>query len=195
MVRAAFLHLGKQVEFNGELPWKRCLKEVEYGNIDFALGVYFNEERAKIYDYSIHYTTLTPQIFYLSTKPIEIQKLSDLNHYLGCGIDGSSYAHYGLNSETIDLGNGYDSLFRKLLIHRCDYFVEELEAIYDNREGLKFLSNPLVKHGCARSKATLSPFSDSKEQPQFGNVRPNQCGTRIRHPIRSGRIDLEKSHG
>jgi len=146
IVRAAFAHMGQKVEFSGELPWNRCLREVELGTIDFALGVYFNEERAKIYDFSTHYSTLTPQLFYLSTKPVSITQSSDFKNYRGCGIYGSSYAHYDLSPDVLDLGMDYDSLYRKLLSKRCDYFVEEWEAVFDSSTGKGFLANPLVVH-------------------------------------------------
>lgn len=146
IVKAAFAHLGLQIEFSGDLPWNRCLKEVEQGSVDFALGVYFNEERAKIFDYSVHYTTLTPQVFYLTTKPVLATKVDALKKFRGCGIYGSSYAHYQLDAKDLDLGSDYDSLYRKLLANRCDYFVEELEAVVDSSTGKNFLSQPLVQH-------------------------------------------------
>jgi len=146
IVRAAFSHLGLQVEFNGDLPWNRCLKEVEQGSVDFALGVYFNEERRKIFDYSAHYNTLTPQVFYLSSKPVVVATVDELKKYRGCGIYGSSYAHYQLDAKDLDMGSDYDSLYRKLLAKRCDYFVEELEAVVDSSTGKNFLAQPLVQH-------------------------------------------------
>lgn len=146
IVRAVFAHMGQKVEFSGDLPWNRCLKEVEIGNVDFALGVYFNEERAKIFDFSSHYSTLTPQLFYLSSRPVDIHQPSDFKNYRGCGIYGSSYAHFELSPDGLDLGLDYDSLYRKLLSKRCDYFVEEWEAVFDSSTGKNFLTNPMVMH-------------------------------------------------
>jgi polar amino acid transport system substrate-binding protein len=146
IVRAAFVHLGLPVEFHGDLPWNRCLKEVEQGDVDFALGAYFNEERAKIFDYSTHYSTLTPQVFYLTSRPVVVSSVEELKKFRGCGIYGSSYAHYQLDAKDLDLGSDYDSLYRKLLAYRCDYFVEELEAVYDSSTGKHFLTQPLLRH-------------------------------------------------
>ena len=146
IVRAAFARMGKTIEFNVNLPWQRCLYEVENQHIDFALGAYYDSERAKIYNYSIHYNTLTPQIFFLATNHLVVTQLSDLKNYRGCGIYGSSYAHYELKNENLDQGSGYESLFRKILARRCDYFVEEYEAVAGFKKGQEFLDNPLVRH-------------------------------------------------
>ena len=44
--------------------------------------------------------------------------------------NGSSYAHYGLGAGELDQGaRNYQQLIEKLLLGRCDYFVEELEVI------------------------------------------------------------------
>lgn len=129
ITKSAFLQMGIEVRLIGNLPWKRCLNEVQNGNIDFAMGAYFNEERAKVFDYSVHYNTLTPQIFYLKSNPVNVSQPGDLKHYRGCGIYGSSYMHYGIKNDDLDLGAGYDSLIRKLHARRCDFFVEELEII------------------------------------------------------------------
>jgi len=146
IIRAVFAHMGQKVEFIGDLPWKRCLHEVEMGDIDFALGVYYNEERAKIYDYSTHYNTLTPQLFYLASKPLQVTESKDLSNYKGCGIYGSSYVHFKIKSEDLSMGSDYSSLYRKLLANRCDYFAEELESVYESNGGKEFLANPLIRH-------------------------------------------------
>lgn len=147
IVQAAFVHMNQPVQFIGDLPWKRCLSEVEMGRIDFALGVYFDSERSKIYDYSRSYSTLTPQLFYLASNPVNASRPDDLKKYRGCGIYGSSYDHYQIKSAELDLGIDYESLYRKLLAKRCDYFVEELEAVVDSQSGKAFLANPQVMHG------------------------------------------------
>lgn len=147
IVRAVFDRLGKEVKLTEDLTWKRCLHEVQNGTIDFAMGAYLTEEREKVFDYSIHYNTLTPQIFYLAARPIVVNQLGDLKKYRGCGLYGSSYDHYGLKSEELDLGAGYDSLVRKLHGGRCDYFVEELEIISNFKAvGQVFLKDAELEH-------------------------------------------------
>lgn len=127
---AVFKKLGREVRFIGDVPWSRCLKMVEAGDIDYAMDAYFNTERDKLFAFSRHYNTLTPQVFYRADSPVEVRSTADLQRYRGCGMLGASYAHYGLQSEQLDLGvNTYQGMITKLKAQRCDYFVEELEVI------------------------------------------------------------------
>lgn len=147
-VRAAFERIGQTVEFHGEYPWARCLLMVESGKVDFAMDAYFDVERAKRFAYSTHYNTLTPQVFYRAQHPVLIRDVSDLRKYRGCGMNGASYAHYGLLPADLDLGSGYDQMVNKLKAGRCDYFVEELEVISGYRiRGIDYLSDPDLRHG------------------------------------------------
>jgi len=196
IVKAAFAHMGQKVEFSGELPWNRCLKEVENGNVDFALGVYFNEERAKIFDFSTHYNTLTPQLFFLSSKPLNITQAGDLKKYHGCGIYGSSYEHYDLSPDDLDLGMDYDSLYRKLLYKRCDYFVEEWEAVFDSNTGKSFLANPLVSHVAVPwAKSPSRHLATAKNGPDSALL--SQINAALEYVIKSGQAELvwKKSMG
>jgi len=146
-LRAAFRKIGKTVEFNGDYPWARCVLMVEQGKIDFAMDGYFDDERAKRFSYSTHYSTLTPQVYFLARKPVAVNSLADLKRHKGCGLIGASYAHYGLASTELDLSTGYDSLFRKLKAGRCEYFVEELEVISGYRIiGIDYLGDPEIGH-------------------------------------------------
>lgn len=147
IVKATFKVMGRSGTFIGSLPWNRCLSEVENGNVEFAMGAYFNEARSEIFDYSVHYNTLTPQIFYLKSKPVIAADLSELRRYRGCGLIGSSYSHYGLKEDELDLASGYDSLLRRLRAGRCDYFLEELEVISNFKKiGKNILAEPDIDH-------------------------------------------------
>ncbi|TXH89312.1 MAG: amino acid ABC transporter substrate-binding protein [Rhodoferax sp.] len=127
---AVFRKLGREVRFIGDVPWSRCLKMVEAGEIDFAMDAYYSPERDKLFAFSRHYNTLTPQVFYRADSPVQVHNKADLQRYRGCGMLGASYAHYGLRSEQLDLGvNTYQGMIAKLKARRCDYFVEELEVI------------------------------------------------------------------
>ncbi len=147
-VRAAFERIGRKVEFNGEYPWIRCLAMVERGDMDFAMDAYFDTERAKRFAYSVHYNTLTPQIFFRTSNRIAITKLEDLKKHRGCGMLGASYAHYGLAPKDLDLGSSYEKMITKLKRSRCDYFVEELEVIAGYKMlGTDYLKDPEIQHG------------------------------------------------
>lgn len=133
-VQAAFQRAGLAVAFIGTLPWARCMKEVETGAVDFALGAYHDEDRARRFVYSRPYRTLTPSVFFRRSRPIVVNGTADLGRYQGCGMIGASYAHYDLRAVDLDLGvNTYAQLVQKLAAGRCDYFVEEFEVIDNHR--------------------------------------------------------------
>jgi polar amino acid transport system substrate-binding protein len=130
MYQGAFSQIGKPMKFIGQYPWSRCLKMVAAGEIDLAAGAYYDAERAKIYAFSKPYKVLTPQVFLLRSSPLQINSVHDLSRYRGCGMHGSSYAHYGLHEGELDQGSyTFESLIGKLKAGHCDYFVEELEVI------------------------------------------------------------------
>ena len=145
---AVFNKLGHEVRFIGDVPWARCLKMVENREVDFAMDAYFNPEREKVFAYSRHYNTLTPQVFFRAEAPLKVVAKADLQPYRGCGMLGASYAHYGLRSEQLDLGvNTYQGMINKLKANRCDYFVEELEVIAGYKKlGIDHLGDKALRH-------------------------------------------------
>lgn len=147
IVAESFAQIGVQVKYDLQHTFKACMDLVKNGQVDFLQGAYYDTERAKNFDYSDHYNTLTPQVFYRKDQPIKITQVSDLKRYKGCGIYGSTYAQYALSEKDLDLGPGYKSMFNKLLAKRCDYFVEELEVLYEmGAAGTEFLDNPMISH-------------------------------------------------
>jgi len=148
MLSAALKSMGRSVRFVA-LPWARCMKEVEAGHVDYALGAYYSEDRARRFSYSVPYSRGTPQVFYLRRKPVAIARKEDLHRFRGCGLAGGSYAHYGLAAQDLDLGvNTYERLVKKLKAGRCDYFVEELEVIAGYKHiGNDYLADPELAHG------------------------------------------------
>jgi len=125
-----FSKLGVELKLTGDLPFKRCLQAVQNGEIDFALAAYRDEVRARTLAFSAPYKTFTPQVFYRADKPLRVTGRDDLKRWRGCGKNGASYAHYGLSADNLDLGaRSYRQLIEKLMVGRCDYFVEELEII------------------------------------------------------------------
>lgn len=111
-------------------PWARCMRWAATGEVDFAVGGYQDEERAKTYAFSIAYRAMTPQIYSLRDTALRPQSLQDLKPLHGCGLTGASYAHYGLKAGSLDQGVGsYQRLIQKLTLKRCDYFPDELEMV------------------------------------------------------------------
>lgn len=163
-----FRRLNIEVKYVDDLPWARCLNSVAAGQVDFALGAYHDAERARKYTFSRHYLTLTPQVFYRAQNPIQVSTMADLRKYKGCGITGSSYAHYGLPTDALDLGvSGFDGLVIKLKAGRCDYFVEELEVIAGLRKtGRDYLDDPDLRHNnVADAKGPTKHLITAKDSP------------------------------
>lgn len=121
-----------------ELPWARCLRDVEAGRIDLAVDAYDDLTRRTKFAYSTAYYKLSPQVFYAperavkglpATNPKELQELK------GCGVYEYTYEHYGLSPQGMDLNaKTAKQMLRMLLAGRCDYAVEELEYIIGGRQ-------------------------------------------------------------
>jgi ABC-type amino acid transport substrate-binding protein len=143
-----FARLGVELRLIGDLPFKRCLRAVAAGEIDFALAAYYDDERSQTLAFSKPYKTFTPQVFFRATQPRKIDDRADLKRWRGCGKNGSSYAHYGLSAKDLDQGaRNYQQLIEKLLLGRCDYFVEELEVIEQWELGkVNHLATPGLAH-------------------------------------------------
>ncbi len=160
ILTAAFAKMNVSVKFIGNLPWARCLEMVKIKQVDFAMDGYFDSERAKVFDYSDHYNTLTPQVFFNAKAPIKIKGIADLKKHQGCGMIGASYAHYDLLPSDLDTGvNTYAALIEKLKYKRCEYFVEELEVI----TGYKYVGVDHLKGNSIKR----SPVPDAKAPSKY----------------------------
>jgi polar amino acid transport system substrate-binding protein len=176
IVRAAFTKLNVQVEFS-DYPWTRCVALVEAGKIDFAMDAYIDEERKKRLDFSAHYYLMTPQIYTRTADNLVIKHISELKALKGCGILGASYGYIDMKPEDLDLGIGYESLFRKLKAKRCDYFVEELEVMtaMKNSGDLPFEDKEITRSAAQGAKSpsrhlmTLKNSAAAKLLPQFNS--------------------------
>lgn len=148
MLTLAFARSGVQIRFRSDMPFIRCMEMVAARQIDFAVGPYYDPERAKRYAYSAPYKVLTPQIFFSARRPIQVRSVQDLARYRGCGMHGWSYSHYGLKEADLDMGaTSYGALLMKLKIGRCDYFPEELETLATHSPGKdNLLNDPELRH-------------------------------------------------
>lgn len=148
VVRKAFASFKVELRLRGDLPLIRCLAMVAAHEIDFAIGPYYDSERARVLAYSTPYRVLTPQIFYSARRPITVRSIDDLARYRGCGRHGWSYVHYGIKPGTLDTGTStYAALIQKLKAGRCDYFPEELEVLGTQVPGKNsYLNDPELLH-------------------------------------------------
>jgi ABC-type amino acid transport substrate-binding protein len=160
--RVLFARIGHLIEFR-DLPFSRCMQMVADGKIDFALGPYKDAERARIHSFSIPYRVMTPQVFQRTDSPLRISTIADLKLHLGCGMNGSSYAHYGLKPGDLDQGaTSYAGLILKLKAGRCDYFVEELQTILNTENGRYRNDRELRHHEVVGALAPGRHFATAK---------------------------------
>lgn len=122
IVQAAYENHGYKVKFKF-LPWKRCLKELKYGEHDAILNAYYEKNRTKTFLFSEPYLQ-TELVFFKrrGEAPNEWKTLEDLKPYIIGVISGSVYtpefdAAEFLNKEDVetDVQN-----LGKLLLRRID---------------------------------------------------------------------------
>jgi polar amino acid transport system substrate-binding protein len=116
-----------------KLPWLRCLKLAEVGEIDVVLNVPTAQIDPEPYRISqpyavVHSVYVTSRIN--SPHGLTIKTVEDLNHYHICGLLGTRYDSYGIDTAKVDVGsNSYLSLINKLIAGHCDLFLEKREII------------------------------------------------------------------
>lgn len=185
-VRAAFMEAGHEVRFVSNLPWARCIRAVERGEIDFAMEAYYNEARAQKFQFSVGYNSLTPQIFFRKDRPLQFSSAADLMRYKGCGLRGSSYAHYGLANADLVLVSDEPSMLYNLKAGICDYFPEELEELQSFKySGQDFMADPMLGHvGVPFATAPMSHLMMRKSADGEALLRP--INRAIERLIKSG---------
>lgn len=141
LFREVFKQIGRPVRFVTDLPWARCLRSAAEGKVDFAMDGYYSAERAQTFAFSRSYVSYTPSILSPAARPLRPTRLEDLKGLRGCGMNGASYEHYGLNAKALDTGvHSYAKLLEKLVRNRCDYVPEELEVVVGVKShGVDFL--------------------------------------------------------
>jgi polar amino acid transport system substrate-binding protein len=116
-----------------KLPWLRCLKLTEVGEVDVALNVPTAQIDPQPFRISqpyavVHSVYITSRIN--SPHGLKIRNVEDLNHYHICGLLGTRYDSYGIDTGKVDVGsNSYLSLINKLVAGHCDLFLEKREII------------------------------------------------------------------
>lgn len=174
------LSLALKIPMNIELyPIKRCMKYIEDGQFDIGMDFYLDPERAKKFDYSPPYYTLTAQ-YYFNKKShpqgLNIQAAADLKKYQGCGLSGYSYEHYGLKEDAkFEVGaRNHAIVLQKLMLGRCDYFVEEMEVIdgYALVGDDQLANNPDLGHASVPGvKAPSLYFIYSRKSPKISAIK------------------------
>lgn len=130
------------------LPWVRCLREVESGQMyQMALNASHSAERERQFLLSLPYYDTTHAYFYSRRRfpqGLSIRSPKDLAKHEVCGVHGYNYSAYGLRDEQVDRGAlNFSRVIAKLLADRCEVGVEKLEAVQAGRhDGQPLLANP-----------------------------------------------------
>ncbi len=153
--KEAFKRVGYDLEIKF-VPWKRALKEAEYGAVDGVLGAWYNEERAKSFEYTDYITKSRLVFLKRKNQQIKYDTLQDLKDYRIGVVRGYTYsdefdtATY-LKKETV---KNTELNLRKLIFNRIDLTpdIEEV-AFYiiksklpDHIGSIKSVGKPLKVH-------------------------------------------------
>lgn len=133
ILKYALKQHGRPPVHIARLPWPRCIKLVEIGDIDLIINVptaqidpgpfYISEPYAVVH--SVYYTSRQHW-----PNGLAIANVQDLRKYRVCGLIGNQFDGYGLRGQGVDTGaNSYLSMVNKLMAGHCDLFIEKMEVI------------------------------------------------------------------
>ncbi|MBV8503696.1 MAG: ABC transporter substrate-binding protein [Paucibacter sp.] len=132
-LQAVFHRLHLNPPLLRRLPWARCLQDVAQGNIDIAINVGTAQvDPAPYWISEIYIDVRSVYVFSKSFYPdgLKIKDLHELRKFRICGLLGSRYDAYGIDSDQIDIGpTDYFSLFRKINARRCEIAIENAAAL------------------------------------------------------------------
>jgi polar amino acid transport system substrate-binding protein len=143
---AAAILARHKLKFRVQLvPWKRCEEGVKVGMYAMALNGSLNAERAAaLYMVGPHAERRNYYFYSREHHPagLDIRDMADLRKYRVCGVYGYNYeAPYDLPVGFMDKGAlDYESLVTKVLVNRCDLFLEGLEIM----QGFKLVGRPFM---------------------------------------------------
>lgn len=116
------------------MPWKRALKEVEYGRFDMVLGAFDTQVRRKQFFYTEQIFSVDEYIIGLESKGINsFHSLKDLRDYTFGTTLGYSYSKEFVEAEYLARQPVSSDLLnlRKLFIDRIDFVVMNSAAFRD----------------------------------------------------------------
>ena len=131
MVDEIFRHKSVKVK-HVVRPWKRCLAEVESGEVDLVPNSSYREERARyaLYSDPLYETHLV--LFYTHRRfpdPPKITRIDDLKAFRLGGILGFNYDQYEGVLPIDTSARNRRTLVRMLEVDRYDFVIEQLEII------------------------------------------------------------------
>lgn len=143
LVENALAELGIKSRTEGDVPWKRVLKNAKEGEIDIVVGVRKTEQRNEF----LHFVepAITPAVqslFYHVDREVEYDQWSDLSQLTGSIVLGSSFGkafdNYMLENLDIEQVESVEQNFKKLVKNRVDYLIGPFATtnLYLEKEGL-----------------------------------------------------------
>ena len=148
--------LNIPIEITEPYPWKRVLKNSQYGDIDIIIGVRKTVERMQYLDFvEPAFTATAHTVFFKKDKKNIIKSKEDLKRFRGGITLGSSldenFMNFMVENLQLDRVSTVEQNFLKLMAGRVDYFIAPLlptiNAIQNQHpaelKGLAFLSEPV----------------------------------------------------
>ena len=167
IVNEIFTKMNIEIEVRDIKPWKRILFDLKSGKIDLLTGAYFNEERAKIYQYTDALMEEEIRVFVKKGREFPLAGLADLKGKKGVlplgGSYGQEFDDYAKTHLTIFQSQKAERILKMLKINRVDYAVwsyfDGLGNIktYADIATLVVLPHPLVRNGVHAMFSKNSP--------------------------------------
>lgn len=143
LVENALAELGIKSRTEGDIPWKRVLKNAKEGDIDIVVGVRKTEERKGF----LHFVepAITPAVqslFYHADRSVEYEQWADLSKLTGSVVLGSSFGksfdEFMMANLDIEQVETIEQNFKKLVKNRVDYIIGPFATtnLYLEKEGL-----------------------------------------------------------
>lgn len=162
-----FNEIGVEVKQQPIIPWKRLLNDLEIGKLDVLTGAYYNDERAKKYQYSNAITVDEIRIFVKKGKEFPFYDLSDLKGLIGVRPMGGSYGQgfddYAKKNLHINENNNTLAMLKLLLQGKVDY------AVWGYYDGL---GNIAQHHYQDQITALPTPVSSNNVYALFSKQSP-----------------------
>lgn len=116
-----------------QLPWQRCLRAVEQGDIAIAVDVPTAQVRPTPFLITPPYAFVRSAYVYARARfpqGLAIEKLDDLERFQLCGLAGLTYEGYGIATARVQgFGRSYHQLFALLTAGRCELVLDKLEVL------------------------------------------------------------------
>lgn len=129
VIRKVSVELNMKIDVIPARPWRRQLKDLEFGKLDALVGVYYTQERAKKFLYSYPIVQDSVHIFVLSSNRFKFHTWEDLRDKLGAmpldaGVSSShEFDEYARQNLNVIAAHDTQQMISMLVAGRVDYMV------------------------------------------------------------------------